>query len=346
MNRSVVLAVGIGAFAALCWWCISYHAGAIEDDVFERASAALSAGDTPWAVPLFADGQRVAIGGVAPSDAARESAEATILAIAGVSSVDNQITVREGRVSVPAAEYAFGLMASDGDVVLTGQVPDDGVRASVVGAARSAFRDRRVVDRLDVAAGAPARWGDAVKAGIAAVARLDRGDLEIVGKRVSISGVARGRSERDGLAREFRDLGFDVDASVTLAPPTAEEVAACQAEFDRLLSSRIRFSTGSAAIATDSYPLLDELARAVKDCDSVSVEVQGHTDSRGAAENNLRLSERRAEAVVTYLIAEGVAADQLSALGYGEAEPLAPNDTPAGRARNRRIEFKIIEDQE
>ncbi|MCB1733535.1 MAG: OmpA family protein, partial [Halieaceae bacterium] len=71
------------------------------------------------------------------------------------------------------------------------------------------------------------------------------------------------------------------------------------------------------------------------------VEVQGHTDDRGDDTSNLRLSQRRAEAVVEYLVNNGVDAGRLTARGYGELVPIEPNETKQGRAENRRVEFKI-----
>ena len=75
----------------------------------------------------------------------------------------------------------------------------------------------------------------------------------------------------------------------------------------------------------------------------VAVEVRGHTDAMGDPQANQRLSERRAVAVVDYMVADGVDADGLTSSGLGETLPVQPNDTPAGRAANRRIEFVVLE---
>jgi len=73
------------------------------------------------------------------------------------------------------------------------------------------------------------------------------------------------------------------------------------------------------------------------------VEVSGHTDSRGDADYNQRLSQRRAQAVTNYLRQNGITADRIVTMGYGEAQPIDTNDTSAGRQKNRRVEFKIAE---
>ena len=105
----------------------------------------------------------------------------------------------------------------------------------------------------------------------------------------------------------------------------------------------IHFETGSAVIALDSYTVLKDAASVLLAYPAVRVEVAGHTDAEGPSEPNRLLSEQRAQAVVEYLIGEGVPRTRLSAIGYGETRPLRPNDTAEGRALNRRVEFRIID---
>jgi outer membrane protein OmpA-like peptidoglycan-associated protein len=108
------------------------------------------------------------------------------------------------------------------------------------------------------------------------------------------------------------------------------------------IKEKIRFATGRATILFDSYPLLDEIAQAIKDSSNMQVVIEGHTDSTGGADTNMRLSQQRAEAVRDYLASRGVEAQQLRATGYGQTRPIAPNDTEDGREKNRRVEFNII----
>jgi outer membrane protein OmpA-like peptidoglycan-associated protein len=74
----------------------------------------------------------------------------------------------------------------------------------------------------------------------------------------------------------------------------------------------------------------------------VNVEIAGHTDDVGSEEDNQQLSERRALSVKTYLESQGVSAERISAVGYGESHPVADNDTEEGRARNRRTTFRLL----
>jgi outer membrane protein OmpA-like peptidoglycan-associated protein/osmotically-inducible protein OsmY len=120
-----------------------------------------------------------------------------------------------------------------------------------------------------------------------------------------------------------------------------EAGAACQRTFDELLQQRIEFAVARADIDERSHALLDRLAATAATCPDRTIEVAGHTDSDGDEAMNQALSERRAQAVVSYLVARGVAASRLSAVGYGEIAPLAPNDSAENKARNRRIEFVV-----
>jgi outer membrane protein OmpA-like peptidoglycan-associated protein len=105
----------------------------------------------------------------------------------------------------------------------------------------------------------------------------------------------------------------------------------------------INFASGSAEIPAESRDVLDQSAKAIAGApDGTVLEVGGHTDNTGSASANERLSARRAEAVRQYLVQHGAPAASLKAKGYGSSNPVADNDTEAGRFRNRRIEFQVV----
>ena len=109
-------------------------------------------------------------------------------------------------------------------------------------------------------------------------------------------------------------------------------------------SNAIYFRSGSAELDNASEPLLDTGADIAKRCPAVSFDVEGHTDNRGGRRFNQTLSEKRAQSVVEYLAKKGVSAARIHAVGYGETRPVASNGTEAGRAKNRRIVFKVHKD--
>jgi outer membrane protein OmpA-like peptidoglycan-associated protein len=107
------------------------------------------------------------------------------------------------------------------------------------------------------------------------------------------------------------------------------------------LKQMVYFATAKTRVLPQSFPLLNEVAQVLKDRPSIHVRIEGHTDSRGNDDYNLRLSQGRTNSVRAYLIGRGIAAERMEAIGYGETRPIASNRTRAGRAMNRRVEFFI-----
>jgi len=109
-----------------------------------------------------------------------------------------------------------------------------------------------------------------------------------------------------------------------------------------ILLQPIQFRTGKATIKKVSYPILDEVVAIVQSKPGSRLAVHGHTDSRGGRRMNLRLSQARAQSVVNYLISQGIDAGRLESQGFGPDRPVDTNSTKAGRAHNRRVEFKLL----
>ncbi len=126
----------------------------------------------------------------------------------------------------------------------------------------------------------------------------------------------------------------------TVTPPPKVVVTKQKLE----LKEKVLFATGKGTIDPQSYALLDEAAQAMKDHPEVKrVRVEGHTDSKGSAAVNKRLSKARANAVMKYLVEKGVEPERLVAQGYGPSRPIASNRTAQGRDANRRVELTILE---
>ncbi len=131
-----------------------------------------------------------------------------------------------------------------------------------------------------------------------------------------------------------------VPPPVVVAPPPPP-VDTCQPRFNALLNDPILFDTNKDTIRSVSYVLLGRLSEVAKSCPTRTIEIGAHTDSDGSPIYNQDLSERRARAVVEHLVREGVAGTNLKAIGYGETKPIAPNDSPANKQKNRRVEFTV-----
>lgn len=110
---------------------------------------------------------------------------------------------------------------------------------------------------------------------------------------------------------------------------------------------QVHFATGSANILPDSFPMLQEIADLLKVNTNIRrMSIDGHTDDRGADDMNLRLSQSRADSVMRWLVQHGVTQERLEAHGYGETKPIDDNTTQKGRAANRRVEFKIVDESD
>ena len=107
--------------------------------------------------------------------------------------------------------------------------------------------------------------------------------------------------------------------------------------------NEISFDVGKADISPNSYQVLDEIAAALGARPQLKVVVEGHTDNTGSQAVNMDLSQRRAQAVVDYLVGKGVSPSRLSAKGYGPDRPIADNGTKLGRSKNRRVQFTKVE---
>lgn len=143
-------------------------------------------------------------------------------------------------------------------------------------------------------------------------------------------------SDGDGVA-DYLDQCADTPAGVEV------DEAGCPVKDEVILTiNRLGFAFDSAELDRSSKAALDRAVDVIKsNSESVNLDVVGHTDSRGSEEYNQKLSERRAAAVVDYLVSKGVSRGSLSSSGKGESEPMASNDTEDGRAENRRVELVV-----
>lgn len=123
-----------------------------------------------------------------------------------------------------------------------------------------------------------------------------------------------------------------VPAYVAPATPPAAPPA-------KLVLTGVNFDFDKSTLRSEDIAIIDRDVASLDKWGNVNIEVAGHTDSRGRDEYNMKLSQRRAEAVRNYLVSKGIASDRLSARGYGESQPVADNATDEGRFQNRRVEL-------
>jgi outer membrane protein OmpA-like peptidoglycan-associated protein len=141
----------------------------------------------------------------------------------------------------------------------------------------------------------------------------------------------------------LQEMGSSQQKEPTLTPKEPQEDVHIQEKIDSLLEGkRVQFLYARDILTSDSKSLVDKIVTVLKQNPKVSIEISGHTDSDGTKKNNLRLSQRRADSVKTYMVSKGIDPSHIKAVGYGESQPLVKNDTLKNRQINRRVEFKVI----
>ena len=178
-------------------------------------------------------------------------------------------------------------------------------------------------------------WSAGERTGIAPTAAPDKAAAD----KAAADKAAADKAAEDSAAAGGDSANGKAGAKLAALKPgfSAEELAAA------LNDLVVSFPSGSAEIPASIAPSLRNAAESLKQLPKGHVlEIAGYTDSTGNAEDNVALSQKRADAVREALIEDGVDPDMLVAKGYGSADPIASNDTPEGRSRNRRIEYHVV----
>jgi OmpA-OmpF porin, OOP family len=310
----------------------------------ELGGGSLSMADTDIAIMALPGTEQ------AQAERLRGDLEATLPPLFSVS-----ITLPEEEPAGSAAPYRplfSATLRPDGALGLSGVVADAPTLTAVEAYAASLLDQVEVQNRIKVDSRTPADWTGRVMAGLETLTLLNSGTLTVSPEKVYVEG--RGASPdleaevRDALrARLGSDDAFsllvvtDPSLSEVVTPPANTE---CATEINGILAGKqIAFAPNSAKIEPESAPVIDDIALVLKNCVTAAFEIGGHTDSKGGEVLNQALSQARADAVLDALLSRDVLVAHLTARGYGESQPIADNETEEGRARNRRIAFRLME---
>ncbi len=295
-------------------------------------------------------------------------------------SPENETQSTQQAESETREPFRWRISKTDRGVVVSGNAVSEEDARAVIDTVGKMLGTTSVKDEQAIASGNPEGL-DVIREKLAElVSRLEGGQANIVGNVVSVIGRAPSDDVKaeieNELAQNLPD-GFEgtsnvfvsestaeasdttevneqaapaeetVQSSQTNEPPAPvkkEEKVACQREIVTAIDGRkIFFDTNRATLKPASSEVLAAVAKAAANCPNVRIEIAGHTDSRGEEEFNQQLSQARANSVREFLSNSGVAGARLEAVGYGESQPVADNIASDGRARNRRIEFIVID---
>jgi OOP family OmpA-OmpF porin len=273
-------------------------------------------------------------------------------ALPDVFSLDASLPVAPVAGSTERAEFSVTL-TEEGAALVRGRVHDVLMNETVANFARAQFGAEAVTMGTRILPeGLPVGWSVRVLAGIEALSYLTDGSVQVLPNSIAVQGQTGDAGARDAISRLFIDkLGegaqFRVDVAYVeaLDPlaelPTPDE---CVTQIrDVTVGRKITFEPGSATLNADAMPIIDDIAEVLRLCGDLRLRISGFTDSQGREETNLRLSQQRAESVLDALRMRRVLVGSFEAVGYGEENPIADNQTEEGREANRRIEFGLVE---
>ncbi|MEQ8290851.1 MAG: OmpA family protein [Roseovarius sp.] len=253
--------------------------------------------------------------------------------------------------TTPETPEFTATLSPEGMVQLRGRIATAAERKLVDSFARARFTSDGVHMSARVAEGLPEGWTYRVLTALDALSYLTNGVVRVSPDEMHISGLTGQSGAGSAISGMFSEkLGegaqytIDVDYREELDPvaslPTPEE---CEARIATIQETRkISFEPGSANIDAAGSEIMDDIAEILKTCGEITMEIGGHTDSQGREVMNQQLSQERAQTVLNELRMRRVLTASISAVGYGETQPIADNDTEEGREANRRIEFRVI----
>lgn len=259
-------------------------------------------------------------------------------------------------VTLPSPGWGALALARNGDAItVAGILPNETAKTGLLDSIRALFGAKaQVIDQLTVRDGASIP-------DLSSLAEALRPDVDIPdfgwkaeGDTITLTGTAPSQEVKDAseaaakvawpaatIDNRIEVAGTGLPA-VTPAPgPAAAGCATLQADITGLLATPINFGTDGFSLAATSEGLLTQVADKIKACPDARITVRGYTDNSGNDAINQPLSENRAKSVADFLVSQGITAGNVTSEGLGSSNPVANNDTPEGKAANRRVEIAV-----
>lgn len=256
--------------------------------------------------------------------------------------------------AIASSEEVLEFVASrtaDGAVMLRGRLTDERLRDAVQSLARAEFGLLAVQMSARVDPDLPEGWPVRALLAVDTLAKLESGTVRVRPDRFEVTGITGDDTISDQISRVLAEklgqgavfhlnIRYDERFDPVANQPTPARCERWIAEI--LAEQKITFAPGSASVTGSTSQVVNKIAEVLRECGRLEMEISGHTDSQGSLDGNMRLSQRRADAVKEALMARGALVADFETKGYGPEFPIADNSTAEGREINRRIEFRLI----
>lgn len=254
------------------------------------------------------------------------------------------IGVTAPNVSLPSLNFSpLSIVRNGKDFTLTGILPDLASKNSLIAALKAALGGGvNLIDKVDIAAGANAPTFDGMAGLLKAAGDIGDFRFTVEGGTITLNGTAPSEEVKAAVEAAAKAGWPNVEVvNNIIVKGQAVSCDSLQSTIDAELAVPLKFDTGSDKLSQDGISELAAVVSSLKACSDSKITVIGHTDNTGTDAINNPLSEARAKSVAAYLVSQGIPAESVTSKGAGSSEPVASNDTEAGRAQNRRTDIKV-----
>ena len=262
------------------------------------------------------------------------------------------VSVTAPSLSVPSLSFApLSIIRNGNDFTVTGDLPDLSAKTSLLDALKAALGPGvNLIDKLNIKAGVSAPDFSGLGALFKAAIDIPDFNFDLSGDTVTLTGTAPSEEVKAAVEAAAKAAWPNVTVvnkievkGATATPPatTGGDCGSLQADIASALNAPINFETDGFTLTPATQQMLTAVAGKIKACAQAKIAVTGYTDNTGNDAINIPLSGNRAKSVGDYLVSQGVSAAEVTTSGQGAANPVASNDTAAGRAQNRRVEITV-----